>query len=55
MYLCIASSFRARLRNVPKISLLPTAAHHTTSREDPSRFRLKAPLKLKWFDLPLLS
>ena len=53
MYLGIARSFRAQFRNVPKISLLPTAAHHTTSREDPSRFS-QNPLKLKWSDSPLL-
>jgi hypothetical protein len=55
MYLSIAKSFRARFRYVPKISLVPTAAHHTTSMEDPSRFSLQAPLKLEWSKLPLLS
>ena len=55
MYLGIAKSFGARFRYVPKISLLPTVAHHTTSMEDHSRFSLQAPLKLEWSDLPLLS
>ena len=45
MYLCVASSFRAWFRNVPKISLLPTAAHHTTSGEDPQQIQASGSLE----------